>query len=274
MEIHYDLFTKVLQPHHIIVLCDWLTFFDPAPSALIVYMPDDLNIREPLERAAERFGIELRPVLSVEGEDLRYRETPILTRLAAQSNTRWLASLNLDTLCYRRGHDGWLADDISFMEKEGLIFLVGALVYAADQPVPGFSHYRLTQRFSNNFAVFRRDAWEEAMKAKPLEMLIGQPEERFHSEWAIEQTMAERNVWGLRRMNTMDWRVINVQRWDQKLLSTRQKFLEGNGIEPFLNLKVEECRYTWERHFDADRPSLLRRWRIKAGRIRREFLGR
>lgn len=271
----YDLLTKVLQVHHVVILEDWLKFLDPRPRSLIVYVPDDTTIQDAVSKAARQAQVGPVLVQSVPGDDLRQRETLILQRMASHSTTPWLASVNLDSLCLRRGHAGWLSDDLAWMTEHHLKFLTGCgLIYEADQPVPGREDICKTQRFSNNFAVFHRDFWNNALAAFPVDDLAGQSHERYHSEWAIEESARRQGHWGLRRINSLDWRVMNVQRWDRRLLDTRERFMRGIAIEPYLNIHIERCRYEWERHYDADKPSLMRRMRIATGRWRREVLKR
>lgn len=83
----YDLLTKVLQVHHVVILEDWLKFLDPRPRSLIVYVPDETTIQDAVSKAAHQAQVGPVLVQSVPGDDLRQRETLILQRMASHSTT-------------------------------------------------------------------------------------------------------------------------------------------------------------------------------------------
>ena len=98
-------------------------------------------------------------VLVLGAEDRTVSEIdPEAIRLAVEAApTEWVLLVKLDTLPYRSGHETWLDDAMERVDKYGLLGMTGGFLIA--DLVPLEDGYSSTQKFSNNFSIFRRSDW-------------------------------------------------------------------------------------------------------------------
>jgi hypothetical protein len=272
----YSFLTKVLDARHAVVARDWLTFLTVRPTEMVIFGADDPRIRVELDRLAQEFSIPYQFLPSNPGDDLQLRETAILKRMVEASRCQYVFMCNLDTLPFRRGpnEERWMEEIFERLEGPGeLAFFSACGLRYRDDTLEPSGKYFLTQRFSNNCGLLRRSHWLAAIDARPQELLQGEAE-RFHSEWALEEGYRQENRFGLRRKDTLDWRVFHVQRWDETLLKTRDRFLRGADVKRFLNRVVEDNIHPWENIYDHPAPSPIKRLRIRFGKWRRTLLNR
>lgn len=269
----FDLFTKVLDPAHVPLIEDWLDFLPESPACLHIYAPDSPEIDRALKDLTNRRDLPLVLHTAKEHEDLKHCETPILERFFDASTAQYAYLVNLDTLPFRQGEDDWFDSVEKTLNKGNFAFFsTTGLGFRADQAIADDPDFVRTQRFSNNHALISVALWKEIMSLYPMANLAGQPEERWHSEWAIESWCRDTGRYGLRRRDTDTWRVFHVQQWDARLFETRDRFRAGVGVRPFLNRVYEDTHHPWEKYYGFPKPSLLRRLRIELGRIRRKIL--
>jgi hypothetical protein len=270
----YSFLTKLLDVRHAIVLRDWLRFLTVRPTEMLIYGPGNPEIQTQCEALSAEFSLPCKFLQSAPEDDLRQRETAVLKRMVQASRCEYVFMCNLDTLPFRRGpgEERWMEEVFELLEGDDNLAFFSAcgLKYRDDKAEPG-GRYFLTQRFSNNCGLLRRDHWIEEIEARPQETLQGGAE-RFHSEWALEEGYRLQNRWGLRRRDTMDWRVFHVQRWDATLLETRELFLRGVDVERFLNRVHEDNIHPWERIYNFPAPSPIKLLRIRLGKWRRELI--
>ena len=272
----YDLLTKVLDPRHDVILRDWLEFLDVPPQQLVAYVPADRgDIHARLDALTAEFGIPWHAVSQQSGEDLKNEETAILRRMVAQCAGDYLLFINLDTLPFRNPstEPKWLEEVFGRLEQEtDLHFFSGCGLHFRGDVLEAGGRYRRTQRFSNNFGLLRRTFWLTAMDRFAVDDLDDETR-RFHSEWALEEMFRQDNLWGLRRVDTLDWRVFHVQQWDDRLLQTRALFKQGRGVHRYLDREHESTVHRWDYHYNSTPPPLVSRARVWLGRHRRRLWG-
>lgn len=270
-ESRFEIVTKVLDVRHLVVLADWIGFLDVVPSVIHIYTSLGKTEVETILQFGAGRNITIKIWPRHEEESLYKVETAILYRMISQVETPYVFLINLDTLPFRTGPENWLYDMFDMLaQKDVAYFTGGGIYFHADVPSKR-DHYFLTQRFSNNCALILAETWLKIMDDFPQTLLEGSPEERFHSEWAIEKWCAENNHFGLRRMNNMDWRVLHVHQWDHRLFETREKFRAGKGIKKNLNRLHNLKEHPWNTLFNYPKPSLTKRVRIFLGHWRRHF---
>ena len=266
--------TKLMAVAHLPVLEDWMAFLPAPPARMVLYVPAD-----PAVIAAARDFAEARPfpVQIFEarpGENLRQAETVILQRLLDGATERYAMLVNLDTLPFRRGEEGWYDEVIRGIEADPacVFFTATGRFHRADRP--GIApHLLRTQRFSNNFAIVELAFWRRAMTTWSMESVRGQGVERYHSEWALEQELTATGEYGLRRLASDSWRVFHVHQWGPELFVTREKFRAGRGTQAYAAKAFEDVRHEWQGYFNGPKPPLLFRARVALGAARRRWLG-
>jgi len=265
----YDLIAKLAQYNHLIVLKDWLVFFQQYPQKIVLYS----NLEyEKVKLAIEKYGFtgQLILVPYSEGDDLKNNETGILEKLVARCEEEIYISVNLDTLAYT-SDSNWLPKIIESLKSNEYQFFTGCgLLFAADQPVIGTEYLR-TQRFSYNFCVMKKSLWQSIMD-EYRDAEIDESIRKFHCEWAVEQAAKKHDYWGLRRLDSMHWRVLHVQEWGPRMKKVRSHFFAGKGIKSFANKIHENTRHPWEQYYDYPKPNILKRMRIWLGDKRRRLL--
>ncbi|NJR38451.1 MAG: hypothetical protein HC781_05900 [Leptolyngbyaceae cyanobacterium CSU_1_4] len=273
----FTLLTKVMDARHTIVLRDWLEFLTVLPQDLVVYIPNQDDIHQALEVLCTDFQLTWKPVFVSPEDDLKNHETAVLLRMVNQVNSKYLLFVNLDTLPYRQGNEenAWLQDVFDKMVDDRWVFFSGCgVMFHGDRPLDAAGNYLCTQRFSNNFGLLRKDLWMSAIQNYSLEEAEKAGCSRFHSEWALEEEFRQNNLFGLRRVDTLNWRVFHVQQWGDRLFKTRDLFQRGVGVQRYLNRVHEDSIDRLDYYYNYPQPPLSRRIRIWIGKYRRTIWSR
>ncbi|MBW4516008.1 MAG: hypothetical protein KME11_12385 [Timaviella obliquedivisa GSE-PSE-MK23-08B] len=274
----FALLTKVLDPRHTIILRDWLEFLTIPPQELIIYMLDTEDVYQSVDALCTEFQLTWKPVFTAPDDDLANNETHVLLRMVKQVESEYLLFINLDTLPYRQGveEEAWLQDVFAQMVgNDQFVFFSGCgVIFRDDKKLDALGNYLQTQRFSNNFGLLRKDFWMLAMQNHSLDQAEQLGVYRFHSEWALEEEFRQKNLFGLRRVETLNWRVFHVQQWGDRLFKTRDLFQRGVGIKRYLNRVHEDVIHRLDYHYNYPQPSLVRRITIWVGQHRRSVWSR
>ncbi len=263
------LLTFVLQRHHVLVVQDWIGFFDHGVRELIVHVGADPDIVADLQALCARHQITLRVLGTVTARQTTQDETSLLYDQFAATGSDLACMVRLDTLPFRRPGLRWQDDAIRQMAETGAHFLTGATKpFRADRATPD-PRFMRTQRVSNCFIIVAPAFWHVAQGDRAeAERKFG----RFSSEGSIEDHLATTGAWGLRCVNSVDFRVFHCQEWGQRLLEVRQAFHAGRKVAPFLRGYQDDLMGARERFYLHPRLPLRRRLRVWLGAIRRKVL--
>lgn len=266
---HFDLIAKLAQYNHLTVLKDWLTFFQQSPQKIVLYSDlDPVQVEQSLEKVG--FNGQLILVPFSEGDDLKNNETGILEKLVEKCQEEIYISVNLDTLAYT-SESNWLPKIIEELRNDEYQFFTGCgLIFESDQPIVG-TEYLKTQRFSYNFCIMKKALWQDIMN-EYRNAEIDESIRKFHCEWAVEQAAKKYGYWGLRRLDSMHWRVFHVQEWGPRMEIVRHNFFAGKGIKSFANKIHENTKHPWEQYYDFPKPNILKLVRIWLGEKRKRLL--
>lgn len=270
--VTFTLLTKVLDARHTLILRDWLDFLTVFPDELVVYMPNRDDIYQSVDELCKNFQITWKAVYAFQEDDLSNNETAVLSRMVQQVNSEYLLFVNLDTLPYRNRlkDNTWLQEVFTKLDRNNqLVFFSGCGLIFRDDKSDGSGKYLQTQRFSNNFGLVRKDFWVNAMQKRRIDQLHDPNSHRYHSEWALEEELRQEKLFGIRRIETPDWRVFHVQQWDDRLFKTRDLFRQGVDIKKYLNRVHEDCLGRWDYYYNYPKPPLTRRIRVWVGKYRR-----
>lgn len=143
----------------------------------------------------------------------------------------------------------------------------------------------VTQCFSQNFAVFRREEWLQAVESEGGDLVRRMairhlvPGDRFETERAVDAYVRKKGLLLRFVADTSERSIFHVNQWGDRLLELRQRYRRREGIEPYLNVPVPEPGglgevHPWQRYYGHPKPPLLKRLRIWAGKHRRRLLGK
>jgi hypothetical protein len=264
------LLTFVLQPHHVAVVEDWIDFFDHGLAELIVHVGADPGIVESLELLCSRRKLALQVLGTVTAKETTADELSLLYLQFAAVRSDLACMVRLDTLPYRRPGLRWQDDALAAMRKIDAPFVTGAAKpFRADVALPDPRFLR-TQRVSNCFIILSPAFWRTGQGDRTdAEQRFG----RFSSEGSIEDYLVATNTWGLRCVNSRDFRVFHCQEWGPRLLKVRQAFKAGHRISPFLRGYQDDVMGARETFYLHPRPPLIKRLRIWLGAQRRKLIG-
>ena len=223
----------------------------------------------------ERAKAVWHPVLVQAGDDLKLNETAVLKRMVSAAQGDYILFVNMDTLPHR--DDGkepaWLQEVFTLLQLQDIYFFFSNCgVCFAEDKIGLDGKYYFTQRFSNNFGLLAKHLWTRSIDRHPVETIRDPSGVRFHSEWAIEEEVRLSGKFGLRRVESMQWRAFHVHQWGDRLYKTREMFHRGIGIKRYLNKVHSMDTHPWDYYYNYPKPPLLNRLRIWAGRRRREVV--
>jgi hypothetical protein len=125
---------------------------------------------------------------------------------------------------------------------------VWAFRYDASWPdpkqLPLEPSYVVTQKFSNNLALFRRAEWlqvnDQALGQESGSNLAALPQFsgndlRYLNEHVIECYLEKTGKKNLMKLESLDWSVSHVNVWGEALRKVRISYIERKGVKRFLN---------------------------------------
>ena len=267
--IQYNLITTVMDIRHLIILDDWLTFLGVKPQSLVVSVGKSAGTRQALESFSADRNLDLNITAEVELVDLQEGDRQRKLHQFEAVGEGLCMHVTLDAFPFRTAHTNWLAKVVEAMAETNAFFFTGTTKkYRSDTDtlIPDlFKTKRVSESMllvnSNKFLDVQRDLDAEASQ-------FG----RFGSEGLVELHCQRTGEYGLRRLNSHDWRVFHTQIWDERADAVREAFQKGGkAIDPFMNGYQDDDFHPWEKYFMHPRPSAIKLARIELGRIRREI---
>jgi hypothetical protein len=263
------------------VLGDWLSFVGGRPRRVIVAVSPRDNV-PPIYLQLQREGLidQLLPV-EARGRSVLEIDAEAVRLVIEAAPTEWALLVKLDTLPYRRGHDTWLADAFEILHRHGLFGLTGSIPLEDVQPL--VKGYSVTRQYSNNFSLFHRADWINAVRsflgADPDGRIASDPRFqgdglRLTNEAAIESYLQRNRQRMLVRHESVDWSVFHVNVWGEALRRVRLSYLSRKGIRRFLKIGKPTCwppYHPWDLWYGYPPPPILKRLRIHLGQWRRQL---
>ncbi|GMV24630.1 MAG: hypothetical protein AMXMBFR58_06610 [Phycisphaerae bacterium] len=151
-----------------------------------------------------------------------------------------------DVLPLRRGHDGWLAEDMARLDDPA-VFAV-TMTHLIDPPrerrtIAGRA-YDVHDFASLNFSLMKRSSFREAMRSQIGAFIDGgfrgeypphiTCEERYRRaliEWAWQEHCRSHGLVTLARPESREWMILHINKYGRKLLGLRRKMRAMDDVE-------------------------------------------
>ena len=158
------------------------------------------------------------------------------------ATTEWILLIKLDTLPYRSGHETWLDDALDKISKYHLFGMTGGPP-AADL-VPLEDGYSTTQKFSENFSIFRRSDWLDVINTSEAEgyemadfdrgLKFQGDQLRYINEYTLETYMEKTGKRMLLKHESLEWSVFHVNVWGEALQKVPSAAMKAPPCETIL----------------------------------------
>ncbi len=230
------------------ILQDWFQFLGGKPGEVVVVDGgSDMETHAVYWRLFQEGLIDKLQVIHSNNEDNSAgKESCHIMEYTsgAIASKPYLLLFKADTLPYKKGHDTWLDEAISYLERDDVFAFSGSYNIPSKhhEAWPGlyFSH-----KCSLNFALMKRSTFmtsvHELADAYILSGFKGQNpcdstnQGRFLIEIAWETYMQRHNMYTLTKIEDPSWTVFHTNTHDQRLKKTREKYLARRDINRYMN---------------------------------------
>jgi len=156
----------------------------------------------------------------------------------------YLLVFKTDTIPYRKGHDGWLEEAISYLDRDD-VFAIGGSYNLPSKHHDAWPGWYFSHKCSYNFALMKRSTFMAAahefannfilsgFKGENPAAATGQ--DRYFIEVAFEQYIQRHQVYSLIKVEDPNWTVFHTNTHGERLKQIRQKYLARDDIERFMN---------------------------------------
>lgn len=266
------------------VLDDWLQFLGGRPRR-VIFAVSSFTGTPLIYEELRREGL-IDQILDIKANSRSVMEVePEATRSVVEAaDTEWILLIKLDTLPFRSGHDDWLAHAMERIQRHGLFGMTGSSHMMTLTTLE--EGYSLTQKFSNNFSIFRRSDWLNAVGTcvgRGYDQGIACSPQfqgnnlRYINEYAIESYLEQAGRHMLVKHESGEWSVFHVNIWGESLRKVRKSYRNRQRIKRFLttgNPPRGPFRYPWQKYYGYPKPPIITLMRIVLGRWRRHLLGK
>jgi hypothetical protein len=265
------------------VLGDWLHFLGGRPNQVIFAVSSVTGLPSIYEELHQEGTIDRIIWLEARGRSVEAIDAEALPLVVGAAPTEWVLLFKLDTLPCRSGHEFWVTEAIETVERHGLFGMTGSSRIA--DLIPLEDGYCVSQKFSNNFSLFRKSDWLNVINGSfghgSATELAERPQFhgenlRFINEYVIENHLEQTGKKMLVKNESLDWSVFHVNVWGEALRKVRRSYLERKGVKRFLNTGKpfrRILRYPWQKYYGYPPPPPIKHLRIVLGRWRRDLFG-
>ncbi len=191
----------------------------------------------------------------------------------------YLLWFHVDTLPYREGHDNWLEESISYLERDD-VFAVGGSFNLPSKHHDAWPGWYFSDKCSLNFALMKRSTFMKATHEfagpyimagfkgeNPAEVMVP-GKARYLFEVAFEEYIQRNKMYTLCKVEEPTWTVFHTNTHEERLKKTREKYLARKDIERFMNagFSNEEPRPDRAIYYGQPPIGIIKRLRIMFGR--------
>lgn len=182
-----------------------------------------------------------------------------------------------DTLPFRRGHDDWLSEAMSHLERPDT-FAFGGSFNIPSKHHDAFPGYFFSDKCSENFALMKRERFMAAIEEigggyvaagfRGINPASDTGQSRYLVEVAFERYMKSHGLFTLARVEDASWTVFHTNAAGRRLMELREKYRRREDVERYMNAArpVKQhggCYYGREREYLKEARVALGRWRRK-----------
>ncbi len=191
----------------------------------------------------------------------------------------YLLWFHVDTLPYREGHDNWLEESISYLERDD-VFAVGGSFNLPSKHHDAWPGWYFSDKCSLNFVLMKRSTFMKATHEfagpyimagfkgeNPAEVMVP-GKARYLFEVAFEEYIQRNKMYTLCKVEEPTWTVFHTNTHEERLKKTREKYLARKDIERFMNagFSNEEPRPDRAIYYGQPPIGIIKRLRIMFGR--------
>jgi hypothetical protein len=228
------------------VLQDWFNFLGGKPGEVVVIdCGSNRETQEVCWRLFREGVIDKLQLIHADNDDFGKDKGYIKEYTAgAIASKPYVLTFKTDTLPYRVGHEGWLEEAISYLDREEVFAINGSsnLPQMYSEAWPGWYY---SKKCSYNFAIMKRSTFMAAAHEFANDFILAgfkgvnpasaTNQDRYFIEVAFERYIERHNVFTLCKVEDLNWTVFHTNTHDELLQETRRKYLAREGIEKYLN---------------------------------------
>jgi hypothetical protein len=228
------------------VLLDWFEFLGGKPGEVVIV--DSGSNRETQEVYWKLFQQGLidklqiiQPDHSEQNFDRGYIQIHTAGAIASKPYLLWF---NIDTLPYRKGHEGWLEESIGYLDRDD-VFAVGGSYNMPAKLRDAWEGWYFSHKCSLNFALMKRTTYMAAMYEFAGDYIasgftIENPaaargQSRYLLEVALEEYMQRHQVFSLFKVEDPDWTVFHTNVHEERLKAARDRYRARKDIKRYMN---------------------------------------
>jgi len=236
------------------ILLDWFRFLGGKPGEVVVVdCGSDAETQAMYWQLYQEGLIDKLQVIQSNHED-NYggSETGYIQEYtaAAIASKPYILCFHADTLPYREGHDNWLEEAISYLDRDD-VFSVGGSFNLPSKHHDAWLGWYYSNKCSLNFALMKRSTYMKAIHEFAGSFITsGFKEEnpaeatnqsRYVLEVAFEEYIKRHNVYTLCKVEDPNWTVFHTNAHEDRLKKIREKYLARKGIERFINVGFSDA---------------------------------
>ncbi|NJO40715.1 MAG: glycosyltransferase family 2 protein [Cyanobacteria bacterium CRU_2_1] len=175
-------------------------------------------------------------------------------RAGAIATKPYVLWFNIDTLPYRKGHEGWLEESLGYLDRDEVMSVGGSF------NLPSKSHdawdgWYYSYKCSLNFALMKRTTFMAAMHEyagdyiksgfKGVNPAIVEYDSadrgRYILEIALERYIERHAVFTLCKVEDVNWTVFHTNLHEHRLKATREKYRVRKDVKRYMNVGFSDA---------------------------------
>lgn len=228
------------------VLQDWFEFLGGKPGeVVIVDSGSNPETQEAYWKLFQQGKIDKLQIIQPGHEEKNFDRGYIQIHTAAAIATKpYLLWFNVDTLPYRKGHEGWLEESIGYLDRDD-VFAVGGSYNMPAKSHDAWEGWYFSRKCSLNFALMKRSIYLAAMYEFAGDYIasgfMGENpaaatgQSRYLLEVALERYIENHQVYSLFKVEDPDWTVFHTNVHEERLAAARVRYRARKDIKLYMN---------------------------------------
>ena len=263
------------------VIQDWFKFLGGKPGEVVVIdCGSDAQTQSVCWSMFQQGLIDKLQMIHPDSEDFGKDKGYIKEYTAgAISSKPYVLVYKTDTLPYQSGHDDWLIEAVSYLDRPE-VFAVGGSYNMPCKHHDAWQGWYYSRKCSYNFALMKRDTFMACAHEFANDFILSgfkgenpasrTGQDRYFIEVAFEQYMEKHDLYTLMKVEEPNWTVFHTNLHDERLQKVRTQYLARTNIEKYLNAGNSELPPDPSKalYYGYPAPSLLKQLRTAFGTTR------